>query len=286
MKVIRSISQLKEALKFRKLIDGSIGLVPTMGYLHQGHLKLVEQSKAANSFTVVSIFVNPLQFNNEVDLEKYPRNEKQDLATLRENGVDVAFIPSEKEIYPDKLFISLSVKPIEDRLEGSYRPGHFSGVGVIVTKLLNYVGPDRAYFGLKDLQQYLIIRKIVKDLSIPVEIIGVPTVRSSNGLALSSRNSRLSQKGLETASKIFEGLSMAKAHLLEYGEPRTVLRIMHDFYHQHAGIDLEYFSIVDPSTFEEIETFSPTVPVAICVAAYVEGIRLIDNLYLRPDCPE
>lgn len=286
MNVVRSIAQLRAAIKEERKLEKTVGLVPTMGFLHKGHLGLVKASQAQNNCTVVSIFVNPLQFNNAKDLSTYPRDEERDLTMLESLDVDIVFMPATEEVYPSKMNVSISVSPIEQQLEGFHRPGHFAGVGVIVTKLLNYVQPDRAYFGLKDLQQYFIVKNIVEDLSIPVEIEGVATVRSETGLALSSRNARLSIEGLALAAKLYTGLQLVGTSLQANGSPQQAEKHGLKYYEQYQGIEVEYLAIVEPHTFESIETFLPERDVAVCVAAYIEGVRLIDNLYLRPDSPE
>jgi pantoate--beta-alanine ligase len=286
MNVIRTVSQLRTSLSALRSEGLTVGFVPTMGFLHEGHAQVIRHSTKENQVTVVSIFVNPLQFNNVDDLEQYPRDEEQDLGLLSSLQVDIVFIPAISEVYPTPTSVTLSVSSLEDRLEGFYRPGHFQGVGIVVTKLLNFVQPDKAYFGLKDLQQFAIIKQIVSDLSIPVKVVGVPTVRSQSGLALSSRNSRLSKQGLAEGADIYKLLVLAKKHLEEHLDPALTTAFIRDFADKQTSLEIEYFSVIDPDTFEEIETFSPGGSVAICIAAYLEGVRLIDNLYLRPDSAE
>lgn len=283
MNVVRTIDELRALLKGYRASQKSIGLVPTMGFLHEGHASLIRHSKSQNEVTVVTLFVNPLQFNNLEDLDKYPRSEAADLKLLDHLKVEVVFIPNTKEIYPSPVQLSLKMGSLDQNLEGAFRPGHFSGVAVVVAKFFNIVMPDRAYFGLKDLQQFMVINQLVKDLSFPIEIVGVPIVRSESGLALSSRNARLSQEGIKTAENIHKGLMIAKSMLTESNALYPVKKAISEHFNHLSDLRVEYISIINPETFEEIETFSPSQSVAICVAAYVEGIRLIDNLYLRPD---
>ena len=190
MRTIRALSELKESIIHWKQNAVSIGFVPTMGALHVGHFALIDKSEKENDITIVSIFVNPLQFNNPTDLEHYPRVVSEDLELLSKKSVDAVFIPDEHEFYPTKPLVSIDFGSLSERLEGEHRPGHFEGVGVVVSKLLNLIQPTRAYFGLKDLQQFLLIRQMSTDLNFPSEIIGVETVREPSGLALSSRNRR------------------------------------------------------------------------------------------------
>ena len=280
MQVIHSPAEIYQlSLDFRAK-NYAIGLVPTMGALHKGHFELINKAKGNCDVVVVSIFVNPLQFNNQEDLKNYPRNLNQDIESLSQLGVDIVFAPSEEAMYPLNPVISLDFGGISSKLEGSFRPGHFAGVGLVVAKLFNLILPHQAYFGLKDLQQYLLMRKMIDDLSFQVEIIGVPIVRESSGLAMSSRNQRLSENGKQIASHIFQGLKRFKA-LLEEGWPvnETKKRVI-DFYKHVNGFKLEYLEAVEPDTLEE-KVKNDGSAIAICVAGYVEGIRLIDNLYLR-----
>lgn len=260
----------------------SIGLVPTMGALHQGHMSLVQCSVQENDVTLVSVFVNPLQFNNQEDLNNYPRNLKEDLKFLEKEGVDAVYTPAEDLMYENPPVVIIDFGDLAKRLEGQYRPGHFKGVGVVVSKLFHHCSPDRAYFGLKDLQQYLLIRKMVKDLSFPVEVIGLPIVREPSGLAMSSRNKRLSENGVAVSCNLYKGLQIAREVWENQGTPDETKSAVIDFYKRTVGLELEYFHIVDPETLSEVEE-NLFQPVAFCVAGYVEGIRLIDNLYLRQD---
>lgn len=259
----------------------TIGLVPTMGALHEGHLSLIKKAKEDNDIVIVSIFVNPLQFNNSSDLSKYPRTLDSDTELLKSMEVDILFVPTEEEMYPTNPSISIDFGQMSTVLEGKYRKGHFEGVGVVVTKLLHSANPDRAYFGLKDLQQFLLIKKMCEDLNFPVKIIGVETLRNQDGLALSSRNARLSEKGLIVAAHIFSGLKKAQEQIFLKNLTEEIKKDILAFYETIAGLEIEYFDIVNTQNFESIKSYNQLDELAICVAGYVDGIRLIDNLYLR-----
>ncbi len=260
----------------------SVGLVPTMGALHEGHQALVERSTKENDITVTSIFVNPTQFNNPDDLAKYPKTLERDVEKLNQWGCDIVFAPHEKQIYPSAPSVGFDLGKLNEVLEGKYRPGHFNGVGIIVLKLFNMVMPDRAYFGLKDFQQYLIVKELVFNLSFPVEVIGIPTVRLESGLAVSSRNQNLTAQGLQTAANIYQGLVRAKALISENRGVDETIRLTRQFYDHVDGLDVEYLEIVNPDTLLPVET-NDKKTLLICIAGYVESVRLIDNLYLQPD---
>ena len=281
MLIVSNIGQMRSSLSIYCASNKPIGLVPTMGALHEGHIDLVNQSVSENDITVVSIFVNPLQFNDPKDFESYPSDLECDIELLSKQGVDYIFIPEADTIYPGKPLVTIDFGELGNRMEGYHRPGHFDGVGVIVSKLFHIIQPDRAYFGLKDLQQYLLIRQMVNDLSFPLEIIPVPTRREPNGLAMSSRNRKLSENGKTVASIIYKGLEMGKEALEKREKPDQIIRMVKSFYSEEKSLDLEYCEMVDGQNLKTLETFDGVNEVAICVAAYVEGVRLIDNLYLR-----
>ena len=265
-----------------RLEGKKIGFVPTMGALHAGHISLVKQAKSENDIVVVSIFVNPLQFNNPSDLEKYPRTLDSDLEALAKEGVDIIYHPEPEVMYPEQTQAGISFGKMAEVMEGKFRPGHFDGVGIVVTKLFNQVIPHKAYFGLKDLQQFLLIKRMVNDLSIPVEVIGLPTVREDSGLAMSSRNQRLSENGKIIASSIHKGLMLGKSAWESGQSPEETISVIARLYGDTEGLNTEYVDIVNPSDLSVVEK-NENQSIAICVAAYVEGIRLIDNLYLRQD---
>lgn len=281
MRVISALNELSEAILNFKRAGQTIGFVPTMGALHEGHLSLIRASQSNNEVTVASIFVNPLQFNNSEDLENYPRVMDEDIELLKTNNANLVFTPSEADLYPTKPQISIDFGPLSKSLEGKYRSGHFEGVGIVVSKFLHLVQPDRAYFGLKDLQQYLLIRRMCEDLSFPCEIVGVETVRESSGLALSSRNRRLTPKGLQDALIISEGLSRIEIGVKSGASLEELIEEVREFYTSSTGFQLEYLEAVNPSDLSSISTCNDLDELAVCVAGYVEGVRLIDNLYLR-----
>lgn len=282
MQLIQSPDQMLAEVKSLKRKGLSIGLVPTMGALHLGHKALVDQSLQDNDVTITSVFVNPTQFNNPEDLARYPKTLAEDKKKLEEWGVSIVFAPDEKGIYPKNPTIKLNFGKLEEVLEGRFRPGHFNGVGIIVSKLLNIMLPDRAYFGLKDFQQFLIVKELVANFSIPTEIIGIPTQRDTSGLAISSRNQNLSKQGLEIAANIYKGLEMARELILDNKGISETIQLTDQFYGKVEGLAIEYFEIVSAETLLN-EDLPKNGSLLLSVAGYVENIRLIDNLYLQPD---
>jgi len=260
----------------------TIGFVPTMGALHQGHLDLVKNSKKECDITVVSIFVNPTQFNNPEDFAKYPITLEQDLKKLEDEGTDFAFLPETLSIYPEKPVLTLNFGELEHVLEGEFRPGHFNGVGIVVSKLFHIIKPDKAFFGQKDLQQVAVIKRLVRDLSFNLELVVVPTRREIDGLAMSSRNLRLNPAERAQALILYWSLTKAKDELLA-GKPWLDLRnqIRQDF-KETSLARLEYFELVHPEHFTRFEAFEPDQKSSICVAAYLGSVRLIDNLPIIP----
>lgn len=255
-----------------------IGFVPTMGALHQGHLDLVSRSISQVDFTVVSIFVNPTQFNNPEDYEKYPQSLEEDLSLLENTGVDFVFLPSVKTMYPQPVHLQFDFGDLERVLEGAFRPGHFNGVGVVVSKLFHLIQPHVAFFGQKDLQQVAIIRRLVVDLSFSIHLEIVPTRREMDGLAMSSRNRRLNTDARQTSLILFRSLNWAKSELLSGRKWLEVQnQIKRDFSYTD-GAKLEYFELVETDSFELQREFDPNQKSSICTAAYVDDIRLIDNL--------
>lgn len=252
-----------------------------MGALHRGHLELIRQSKKEMELTIVSLFVNPIQFNSPEDLANYPRNLNQDMQMLSKEGVDLLFIPDEKEMYPEAGITEFDFGPMEQVLEGQFRPGHFNGVGIVVSKLFHILQPDQAYFGQKDLQQVTLIRRLVKDLSFPTAIVMVATVREESGLALSSRNLRLSEKGRKTASLLYETLLFCKEELLKGKDWLSLKNEVIERKLGPASIEPDYLELVELSRFSLISAPIPQVPFAICIAAYIENIRLIDNIVIK-----
>jgi pantoate--beta-alanine ligase len=241
-------------------------------------LDLVHQAKKECDICVVSIFVNPTQFNNPEDFEKYPSTLETDLQKLEKTGVDYVYLPLVSTIYPQKPILSLNFGELEHVLEGKFRPGHFNGVGIVVAKLFHHIQPEKAYFGQKDLQQVAVIRKLVIDLSFPIELVIVPTRREKDGLAMSSRNLRLNAQQRTQALILFQSLAKAKDKLLK-GETWTTVQnqIQQDF-DANPGAELEYFELIDPYLFTRFDAFESSQKSSICVAAYLGVVRLIDNM--------
>lgn len=250
-----------------------------MGALHQGHLQLLRQSLSENDISVVSIFVNPLQFNNREDLALYPRTLSSDLDLLRETGCHIAFIPENDSMYKYPTKISLDFGPMGASLEGQFRPGHFSGVGVVVAKLLHMAMPDQAYFGLKDLQQCAIIETLVNDLGFPVKLRFVETMREEDGLAMSSRNVRLSAEARQKAPLLYHTLQLVKAKLANES-PTEGKKGGLNFLHQAGINNVEYLEVVDFNTMQPVIDLKNAQKPAICIAAWIEGVRLIDNVFV------
>ena len=277
MQLIRSVSEMHRWSSSEKSSGNRVGFVPTMGALHEGHEKLFSQSVSENRRTVVSIFVNPLQFNSVSDLEAYPRQLEQDQEIAAQQKIDVLFAPSHEEMYPNDFASSISAGPIAQNMEGLHRPGHFDGVATVVVKLLNAVTPDVAYFGLKDFQQLAVIRCVVRDLNIKCELRGVPTVRNEMGLALSSRNSRLSPDLLEQASIIYSLLNeMANQARSSVTPTLTLQKHFKDGMRQVSAAKVEYVEVVDSDSLLPVTTAQKGR--TICVAVWFDDVRLIDNI--------
>ena len=273
MKVERTIAGVRATLADTT----DVGFVPTMGALHDGHMSLVERARAESGTVAVSIFVNPLQFAAGEDLEAYPRDEERDLALCREAGVDVVFVPSVEEMYPEGRATKVVVGRITDVLEGAARPGHFDGVATVVAKLFNIIGPARAYFGQKDAQQLAVLRRMVADLSFPLELVVCPTVREPEGLALSSRNAYLDEGQRTQALALHHALQEGKLELEGTREPSAAEEKMWLSLSGADGVLPEYAAAVDPDDFGPAE--GPRVLLA--VAARVGQARLIDNLLVE-----
>ncbi|BDU78701.1 pantoate--beta-alanine ligase [Mesoterricola sediminis] len=280
MRIIRTIPELKVALKALRDSHRSIGFVPTMGFLHEGHASLIRQSTARCDATVVSVFVNPTQFGPSEDLSRYPRDLERDQNLCLRLGVAILFMPEASEIYPTGFSTSISVGPIADALCGAFRPGHFRGVATVVAKLFNLVQPDLAFFGQKDLQQCAIIRRVVKDLNLPVDILVAPTVREADGLAMSSRNSYLVPADRERALGVSRGLAKAEAAFRAGERDAAALEAMARA-EMSAADEIQYCSLVDLSTLDSLAG-TVTRPAALAAAVVIGGTRLIDNVILAP----
>lgn len=281
MRTVRSVTELRSVLASDRRAGRTIGLVPTMGALHEGHLSLIARARAHCDVVVVSLFVNPSQFDERADLERYPRREERDAALAARAGADVLFAPPVEEVYPAGFATSVEVLGVTDRLEGEVRgAAHFRGVSTVVTKLLCMVGPDVAYFGQKDAQQVVVIRRLVSDLNLPVRVEACPTVREADGLAMSSRNALLSPQERERATALGAALHAA-AELAGTGE-RSASALLGAAHGAMAQFDVEpeYAEIVDPGTFEALDWLQ--APALLVLAARVGEVRLIDNAMLAP----
>jgi len=276
MRVVRSIPNLKAA---RREIQGSLGFVPTMGYLHEGHLSLVRRAKAENDYGVVSIFVNPTQCLPNEDFRAYPRDEGRDLTLLEKAGIDLVFLPEVKDIYPDDSSTFVIVEGVSNVLEGASRPSHFRGVATVVTKLFNLVEPTRAYFGQKDAQQALVIKKMVADLDMNLELIVCPTIREEDGLAMSSRNIFLNAEERRSALVLSRALFAAQERWLA-GERdgETLRRLMRQIIERVPGVQIDYISVADPITLTELERIKDSALASLAVK--IGRTRLIDNVIL------
>jgi pantoate--beta-alanine ligase len=280
VEVITKISAAKETIKEHKSSEKSIGFVPTMGFLHEGHLSLVKESLRQTDVTVVSIFVNPAQFGPDEDFQEYPRDLKKDSALLEELGVDILFIPDYQEMYPEGYKTYVEVTDLQDNFEGKSRPGHFRGVCTVVLKLFEIVKPDVAYFGQKDAQQAVIVKKMVQDLNLGVKIQVLPTVREKDGLALSSRNVYLTKKQREAALCLVKSLKEAD-RLIQAGErdSRVIKREMKQLIDSESLARLDYIAIVDLGKLDPLDKIKKEALIA--VAVFFDKVRLIDNMIVH-----
>ena len=276
MKVAETIEEMKS---LRQKLTEPVGFVPTMGYLHEGHLTLVRQAKAENPSVVVSIFVNPTQFGPQEDFTKYPRDPQRDLAILEKEKTDIVFMPSVAEMYPPHFNSWVEVSKVTDRLEGAARPGHFRGVATVVAKLFNIVQPTRAYFGQKDAQQVIVIQKMATELNMNLEIVTVPTVREPDGLAMSSRNIYLNPQERQAAAVLYQALTLAQK-LWSQGETdaKRLRQEMIALIQKEPRANIDYVSIADPETLEELDTVKSSAVVSLAVK--IGKTRLIDNIVL------
>jgi len=269
-----------EIRALRQKLSGSVGFVPTMGYLHEGHLALVKQARIENSAVIVSIYVNPAQFGPREDFGAYPRELNRDLELLRGEGVDIVFVPSDDEMYPPEFSSWVDVEKVTERLEGASRPGHFRGVATVVATLFNIVQPSRAYFGQKDTQQVVVIKRMVADLNMGIEVVVVPTVRESDGLAMSSRNIYLSPGERQAATILFKALTLAR-QLRRGGEKdaEKIRRQMTSLIQKEPLARIDYVSIADAETLEELSLIDR--PALASLAVRIGKTRLIDNMPLE-----
>lgn len=280
MKIVRTISELQSLLDAARADGQDIGLVPTMGALHEGHASLVRRSVAENGVTVVSVFLNPTQFNDKRDLERYPRTLEADCALLEACGASIAFAPSVEEVYPEPDTRQFSYPPTDTVMEGAFRPGHFNGVCQVVSKLFSYVNPTRAYFGEKDFQQIAVIRRMVQDLGFKLEIVPCPVVREDSGLALSSRNSLLSPAERRAAAHIYHVLQWSIPFAADHTVAQTQQFVI-DSINAHPELEVEYYSIVAADTLAEVSSWQEVPDVVGCITVYCgqKPIRLIDHIH-------
>jgi len=277
MQVVKTIFDIRT---LRQRLKGSVGFVPTMGFLHEGHLALVKRAKAENSIVMVSIYVNPAQFGPKEDFGAYPRDLDRDLELLRKEGTDIVFVPSDEEMYPHEFSSWVDVEKVTERLEGASRPGHFRGVATIVAKLFNIVQPTRAYFGQKDAQQVVVIKRMVADLNMDLEVVIVPTVRENDGLAMSSRNVYLSPRERQAATILFKALTLARQ--LRKGGEKDAEKIrgqMTGLIGREPLAQIDYVSIADAETLEELGLIDR--PAVVSLAVRIGKTRLIDNMPLE-----
>lgn len=279
MKLIHTIGDLRQALAEARAKGEKIGLVPTMGALHAGHASLVRRSVEENGLTVVSVFLNPTQFNDKKDLERYPRTLEADCALLEQVGADIVFAPSVEEMYPEPDTRRFSYPPVDTVMEGAFRPGHFNGVCQIVSKLFAAVEPDRAYFGEKDFQQIAVVRAMVKDLGFGVEIVPCLVVREESGLAMSSRNTLLTDEERAVAANIYAVLSKSRNFASTHTLAET-RRYVVDALNAIVGLEVEYYSIVDGDTLQELAHWADSDNIVGCITVFCgsKPIRLIDHI--------
>lgn len=280
MEVIKQVSTIRKKVQDLRCQGKRIGFVPTMGALHEGHLQLLRASSQENDITVCSIFVNPTQFNNPEDYKLYPRTLEQDISLLESVNCDILFVPDAQEVYQQQTLLQFSFGVLESVMEGEHRPGHFNGVATVVSKLFNYVKPHQAYFGQKDIQQVAIIKQLVQALSFDLEVICYPTIRESDGLAMSSRNKRLNGEQRQIATALYEALLMAKGQL-KSETTDNIRKEVEAFLASKQQVELEYFEIADANTLQPLASLDGVNEVALCLAAFVGPVRLIDNLLVN-----
>ena len=280
MKVVRLISEMQAIAQQARRKGLSIGFVPTMGALHEGHASLVRRARRESDVVVVSIFVNPLQFGPKEDFKKYPRARAKDLSLLRREKADVVFMPSAPALYPENFSTQIRVPPLDSILEGAFRPGHFQGVATVVAKLVNVVLPSRVYVGQKDYQQVRVIRRMIEDLNVPARLIACATVRELDGLALSSRNRYLSKKEREEAVKIHQALFLGRELIAGkiMLESRSLIKRLSQIFLKIPGCKIDYVAVADPETLEPMKHIRR--PVLLAAAVRIGKTRLIDNIVI------
>lgn len=280
MKITHSVKEMSDITKRIRQKGESVGLVPTMGALHEGHLSLIRRAGKESDYVVVSIFVNPKQFSPREDFRRYPRSLGRDSKLCKKEGVDTIFSPVAENIYPGNYKTYVDVKDLSSRLCAKFRPGHFEGVATIVTKLFNIVNPDIAYFGQKDAQQSIIIKKMAQDLNMPVKIKVLPTIRERDGLAMSSRNSYLSQVERQDAAVLYQALKLAKKLIREEElDPSKIIRKMRQLINEKKSARIQYIEIVEPENLMPLDRIKGKVLIALAV--FINKTRLIDNIIIN-----
>ncbi len=274
--ILRALSELRARTRAWRRAGQTIGVVPTMGALHQGHLSLAQAARAECDRVIVTIFVNPKQFNNPEDLAKYPRTEQDDAAKLAPLGVDAIYVPDPDQIYPDGFATTVSVTGLTDVMEGAFRPGHFDGVATVVAKLFLQTQADRAYFGEKDYQQLMVVRRMARDLDIPIEVIGCPTVREPSGLAMSSRNLRLTDQGLATGAQMHAVMQDMAGQLAQGAAFADLVGPARDTLLAAGFSEVEYIDLRCAETLAQLT--AATRPARLFATAWLGGVRLIDNI--------
>jgi pantoate--beta-alanine ligase len=280
MEIFKKIAPFRAFLKEIRGRGKSIGLVPTMGALHKGHLALIKTSQRQNSLTVCSIYVNPTQFNNPIDLQKYPRTLDQDVQLLEKVGCDVVFSPDNDEMYEGKSQLNFDFGGLDKVMEGRFRPGHFSGVALVVSKFFNIVLPDNAYFGQKDWQQFAIIKTVVEELKFNIQLHSIPTYREHDGLAMSSRNLRLNDAQRAKATVFYRALMAAKDQLNSGKDIQAAKLLVNNMINSTQGVRLEYFEVADSANLNVLDFVKGAKKPILCIAGYVGDVRLIDNTFL------
>ena len=280
MKIFNEIGPFRTYLREITTNGRTVGLVPTMGALHQGHISLIEASKRANDVTICTIYVNPTQFNNPADLQKYPRTLDHDIMMLEGASCDILLVPNDAEMYADKPLVRFDFGHLDKVMEGEFRPGHFSGVALVVSKLFHICEPDRAYFGQKDWQQLTIIKRLVNELKFNIEIVCISIARESDGVAMSSRNQRLTPEFRKQAPILYQALKLAGSQLRLQKSVEAVKKTVKNAIESQSDIRLEYFEVTDPLNLTPVNSVEKDTEAIMFVAAFAGDVRLIDNMFL------
>ena len=281
MEIIRNIASIRKTVKGIKGEGKTIGLVPTMGALHKGHISLIEEAVEQNDITIATIFVNPIQFNNPGDLKAYPASFDEDIIKLEQSGCDYVFAPSQEEMYRETPVLTFNFGNLETTMEGAFRPGHFCGVALVVIKLFNILQPTNAYFGQKDLQQFKVIEKLIVDTSLEIDLKMMPIIREESGLALSSRNVHLSEAGKAIAPQIYMALKLGAEVIRNGGSLSEINSTTMKHLNKYPGITTEYLNVVNLKDLQHVEIENGQDQLVLCFAGYIDEIRLIDNIIIN-----